>query len=149
MAISDRLQRAGREVRRPSAGPRLSGSIVHLYDVWVNESACTEPWTDLCALADVEVGRGHYVETGDRGLAVLRPSDLDVAVLDNRCPHAGGALAGGWISGAQVTCPWHGWAFDIHSGRCPDASAIAVRTYPARIVDDRVEALLGAKEQQP
>lgn len=37
--------------------------------------------------------------------------------LENSCPHQGGPLADGWLEEAQITCPWHGWCFDVRSGK--------------------------------
>ena len=36
--------------------------------------------------------------------------------VQNRCPHAGVGLAGGFIDGNNITCPGHGWQFDIKTG---------------------------------
>jgi len=43
--------------------------------------------------------------------------DGDFHVLDGICPHAGGPLGKGTLRGGVVTCPWHGWQFDVPSGR--------------------------------
>lgn len=37
--------------------------------------------------------------------------------LENSCPHQGGPIADGWLEGPEVTCPWHGWCFDVRSGK--------------------------------
>jgi nitrite reductase/ring-hydroxylating ferredoxin subunit len=37
--------------------------------------------------------------------------------LDGICPHAGGPLGEGTLCGGIVTCPWHGWQFDVTTGR--------------------------------
>ena len=37
--------------------------------------------------------------------------------LDGVCPHAGGPLGEGTLRGTTVTCPWHGWQFDVASGQ--------------------------------
>ncbi len=34
------------------------------------------------------------------------------------CPHLLGPLFAGTISGSEVTCPWHGWRFDLLTGVC-------------------------------
>jgi len=39
-----------------------------------------------------------------------------IYALDNACPHMGGPLGEGEIEGDVVTCPWHGWQFDIKNG---------------------------------
>lgn len=43
--------------------------------------------------------------------------DGELFALENSCPHQGGPLADGWMEDALVTCPWHGWCFDIRSGK--------------------------------
>jgi nitrite reductase (NADH) small subunit len=39
-----------------------------------------------------------------------------VAVLDGTCPHQGGPLGEGIVEDGRVVCPWHGYAFDVHTG---------------------------------
>jgi nitrite reductase (NADH) small subunit len=39
-----------------------------------------------------------------------------VAVLDGVCPHEGGPLGEGIVEDGRVVCPWHGYAFDVHTG---------------------------------
>jgi len=38
---------------------------------------------------------------------------------DNVCPHRGGPLGEGTLDGSIVTCPWHGWRFDVNTGQSP------------------------------
>jgi NAD(P)H-dependent nitrite reductase small subunit len=37
--------------------------------------------------------------------------------IENRCPHRGGYLADGVVRNKSVTCPLHGWSFDLSSGQ--------------------------------
>ena len=37
--------------------------------------------------------------------------------IDGLCPHQGGPLGGGHLCGTVLTCPWHGWQFDVTTGR--------------------------------
>lgn len=99
-----------------------------------------ETWTDLCGLDEIQPGRGQYIEHGDHDLAVLRIDEHRISVMDNRCPHAGGSLASGFIDEGCIVCPWHGWSFELETGKCPSAPQIDVRVYPARVHDGRVEA---------
>jgi len=39
-----------------------------------------------------------------------------VSVLDGVCPHEGGPLGEGIIEGGRVVCPWHAYAYDLHTG---------------------------------
>jgi nitrite reductase (NADH) small subunit len=34
----------------------------------------------------------------------------------NVCPHRGGPVGEGEVEGRVVTCPWHGWSYDITTG---------------------------------
>ena len=37
--------------------------------------------------------------------------------LDGICPHQGGPLGKGQLNGCVVTCPWHGWQFNVATGQ--------------------------------
>jgi nitrite reductase/ring-hydroxylating ferredoxin subunit len=55
------------------------------------------------------------------------------------CAHRGAPLSEGKLSGARLTCPWHGWMYDVRTGQCtfPPRGA-AVPTYPVRVDGDEV-----------
>ena len=36
--------------------------------------------------------------------------------VDGMCPHQGGPLVKGHVRGKIVTCPWHGWQYDVTTG---------------------------------
>jgi nitrite reductase/ring-hydroxylating ferredoxin subunit len=43
--------------------------------------------------------------------------DGTLHALDGVCPHQGGPLGKGELRGCVVTCPWHGWQFDVCTGQ--------------------------------
>jgi nitrite reductase/ring-hydroxylating ferredoxin subunit len=90
-------------------------------------------WTYLCMLDEVADGRGLTVEAAGARLAVVRDGD-SVAVLFDRCPHAGGSLGSGWVEDGEVVCPLHRWRFRLRDGRCD------VPGHSARVVESRVES---------
>ena len=70
------------------------------------------------------------VEAGpDLTIAVFRVGDGFYAI-DHRCPHQGGPLGAGTLDGTVVTCPWHGFAVDVRTGRSPRVPGLRVRTFP-------------------
>jgi len=73
------------------------------------------------------VGRPSLVVVAGRRLALIRVGD-GVHALDDACPHAGGPLSEGTVATDAVTCPYHGWVWDLTTGRCvaPSRSACAV-----------------------
>ncbi|MFO1093857.1 MAG: Rieske 2Fe-2S domain-containing protein [Planctomycetaceae bacterium] len=72
--------------------------------------------TRVASLSELPPGCAKEVTVGDRVIAVFNV-DGTLYALDGICPHAGGPLAKGRLVGQIVTCPWHGWQFDVTSGR--------------------------------
>ena len=106
-------------------------------------------WIDLCSVDELPSNGGKYVNHDKRSLAIFRTKDGELRILDDICPHAGGSLSGGWISDGCVYCPWHAWPFKLDNGECPDNPSIKVRTYEARIVEDRVQAIVPPRPTPP
>lgn len=50
--------------------------------------------------------------------------------LDNSCPHMGGPLSEGEVEEGHVTCPWHGWQFDLKTGQCLSQLGEDAKSYP-------------------
>ncbi len=88
-------------------------------------------WTSLCEVAELTEGRGKFVEIGGFELAVFLDQG-NVFAIDNRCPHAGGNLAGGLVNDGCAVCPWHNWAFHLESGQLRGAELVTVRNYKIR-----------------
>jgi nitrite reductase (NADH) small subunit len=60
-------------------------------------------------------------------------------VTDNTCLHRGGPLGDGFLEGTLVTCPWHGWQYDVRTGQHEGGPASQVKTYPAVVEDGKVK----------
>ena len=71
----------------------------------------------VAALSAGPKGKLHLVAV-DREAAVLVRRGDEILAIGNECPHQGGALCDGWVDGDIVTCPLHGWEFDLRSGNC-------------------------------
>jgi nitrite reductase (NADH) small subunit len=69
----------------------------------------------VAAVSDVPPGRGIEVVAGGRMVALFN-IDGEFHALDGVCPHSGGPLGQGALTGCVVTCPWHGWQFDVTTG---------------------------------
>jgi len=70
----------------------------------------------LASLADVPPGGGLEVEHDGRIYAIFNIDGV-ISAIDGLCPHQGGPLAEGEVCGTVVTCPWHGWQFDVRTGQ--------------------------------
>ena len=56
----------------------------------------------------------------------------------NTCPHAGGPLGEGALDGSVLTCPYHGWAFDLSNGACVTNPDVELEMYDVEVVGDAV-----------
>jgi nitrite reductase (NADH) small subunit len=76
--------------------------------------------------SDVPLLEGRSIGILGRRIAVFRVAD-GWRALDARCPHEGGPLADGIVADSCVTCPLHGWRFDLDSGEAVNADARVTR----------------------
>ena len=117
---------------------------------------------DVGAVADFEVGRPTRVEIEGRGFVVVN-AGTEFHVARDVCPHQGARLSAGLCKGEVraeavggpveyrtdgrmlLQCAWHGWIFDLSSGRAlADPDRARVRVYPVRVADGRVLVQLGS-----
>ena len=60
---------------------------------------------------------GKCVEVKGKEIALFKIGDR-IYAMDHICAHQGGPLAEGGLEGKIVTCPWHGWQYDVTTGEC-------------------------------
>ena len=90
------------------------------------------------ALADLAAEQPLAVTLNGTRVALVRVGNRVHAVADT-CTHQGGPLSEGRLSGARLTCPWHGWMFDVRTGQCVmPARGGPVVSYPVRVDGDEV-----------
>jgi nitrite reductase/ring-hydroxylating ferredoxin subunit len=87
--------------------------------------------------AEVPAGTAKLIETGGRKIALFN-SDGTFYAIDNTCKHRGGPLAEGELDGHEVTCPWHGWSYDITTGENMDDPSIRLGCYAVRVEGDDI-----------
>ena len=91
--------------------------------------------------ASIAAGTGCSVHVNDRDLAVFNV-DGNFYALDGLCPHRGGPLGAGYVEGAIVYCPLHGWGFDVKTGACVTNPDRPVKCFAARVVDGKVQVMI-------
>ncbi len=72
-------------------------------------------WIAIARLAECPPGTALERVAGDRIVALFNVEGT-IHAVDGVCPHQGGPLGQGQLAGPVVTCPWHGWQFDVTSG---------------------------------
>jgi len=128
----------------------------------------------IAPLNEFPAGSRRLVEVKSRPIVVFNING-EFFALANRCPHQGGSLFAGRLVGLVqarepgcyrysrrgeiVRCPWHGWEFDVRTGKswcepervrarqfavavAPGAALVegpyVAETFPVRVEDDYV-----------
>jgi nitrite reductase (NADH) small subunit len=87
----------------------------------------------VCAQSDLpRQGLVLEVSLDGRPLCVANV-DGAICVLDGTCPHEGGPLGEGSLENGRVVCPWHGYAFDVHTGASEDDPDVKAEVLEARV----------------
>ena len=89
------------------------------------------------SLAELPPGSVMEADVAGRTYAVCN-SGGTLHALDGVCPHAGGPLGQGMLRKNIVTCPWHGWQFDVTTGRHCLTAHIQARKYAVTVQGDDV-----------
>jgi nitrite reductase (NADH) small subunit len=87
---------------------------------------------------DVPSGSVTTVRAGEDEIA-LAHVDGSFYATQAACIHLEGPLGQGRLEGAVLTCPWHGWQYDVRTGENEFDRAIQLRTYEVRVEDGDVK----------
>ena len=97
------------------------------------------PFVRVARATDIPVGKGRFVDGGSIPVAVFNAGRGRFCAVSALCPHEDGPLAEGWLEGDAVVCPWHGFDFDLRTGRCRVDERLTIPVYPTRVADGAVE----------
>ena len=111
----------------------------------------------VAAFDDIAEGDHRVYRLGELEVGIFR-QDGKLYAWENRCPHAGGPVCQGKIFrrveevlGAdrkslglrfgptpQIVCPWHGFEFDVATGRHPGDPKVRLRPVPVEVREGRI-----------
>ena len=92
----------------------------------------------VARLDELEPGSLACARVGDEDVALARIGD-EVYALQGHCIHLQGPLCEGRLDGHVLSCPWHGWQYDVRTGENEFDRAIKLETYPVQIEDGEVK----------
>lgn len=82
------------------------------------------------------------VTVDGRHVALFRLGD-EFHAIDNLCLHKAGPLCEGEIDDSGVvTCPWHGWSYEIRTGTLVQDPRVGVSRHEVRIDGDMIAVRL-------
>jgi nitrite reductase/ring-hydroxylating ferredoxin subunit len=86
----------------------------------------------VATLAELPPGAAKAVEVQGTPVALYNRGGT-VYATTNTCPHRGGPLGEGDLEEAVITCPWHGFQYDVTTGRCLSNPALTLPCYKVRV----------------
>ncbi len=92
----------------------------------------------VARVEEVPEGEARVCQVAGREIALFRVGGQFYA-LDNVCPHRGGPLGEGFVSGTEVTCPWHAWSFDVRTGAYTFDPELAVEKFEVRVENGQIQ----------
>ncbi|QEF98477.1 Anthranilate 1,2-dioxygenase ferredoxin subunit [Stieleria maiorica] len=100
-------------------------------------------WIDVASADRLSDGQAIEVVVGEHIIAIFRDGD-SLYAIDGLCAHQGGPVAKGELSQTDagktcVTCPWHGWQYELATGIQTVNRQPLQRTFPVREKDGRLE----------
>ena len=87
---------------------------------------------------ELKPGECKVVEANERTFALYNISGA-FYVTDNVCGHKGGPLGDGELDEQVVTCPWHGWEYNVITGENTSDSSSRIETFQVQVQDDEIQ----------
>ena len=104
-------------------------------------SGATNDWHPVCRLDEIPQGglltrivAGHNV--------VLSRQGSVVSCFQNACAHLGLEIDGGTVENGVITCPWHGFRYDLATGECLTAPEVQLQAHGVKVIGNGVEVRL-------
>ena len=95
----------------------------------------------VARVEDVPPGTVRHVRAGDIQIALARVGD-EFFATEGACLHLKGPLGHGDLEGRVLTCPWHGWQYDVRTGENEFDHAIRLETYEVVVEDGEVKVVV-------
>ncbi|MBI3770812.1 MAG: Rieske (2Fe-2S) protein [Deltaproteobacteria bacterium] len=90
---------------------------------------------------DVRARLPFVVAYGDREVRLVELAG-EIVAHTTVCPHRGGPLAATAVEAGRVTCPWHGYRFDIVTGTNADGRACRLDPAPKVAIDPNTREVI-------
>lgn len=98
---------------------------------------CAE-WVKVCNACEMQEGYAKIVQLSEGERVAVYLQEGKLSAISNACAHQNGPLGEGKVIDCLVTCPWHGFQYDVRNGRSPAPFTETVPTYRVSIQGDAV-----------
>lgn len=100
----------------------------------------------LCNTSDVEPGHPRRFDLKPGLSVALFHTQKGWFAVENRCPHASGTLVDGIVTREVLMCVWHGWKFNMKTGKCLNVPGETLRVFPLYIENGQIFLTLTEKD---
>ena len=98
----------------------------------------TPEWKRICLLDEIPRLGSRVVKTSAGNIAVFRTDNDEVYALRDECAHKKGPLSQGIVHGTTVTCPLHGWKYELATGVAQAPDVGCTRAFRVKVEDGLV-----------
>lgn len=95
-------------------------------------------WHLVCRTDEIPQKNVLTKTVGGQAVILARQGNV-VSCFQDSCAHLGMELSGGEVEGGIITCPFHGFQYDLASGECLTAPEVQLRSHAVRVIGNRVE----------
>lgn len=91
----------------------------------------------VASTSDLKPGENKVVNVDGTEVALFNVNGQFFAI-NNTCPHRGGPLGEGFLEDDVVTCPWHGWRYNVKTGANVMMPTAKVPSYKVKVESNDV-----------
>ena len=91
----------------------------------------------LAKASDIAEGNCQAFTVDGQAIAVFNVGGKFSAIEDT-CKHRGGSLGGGTLDGEIVTCPLHGWTYNVTTGECTANPQVQMKCFPVKVEGEEI-----------
>jgi Fe-S cluster biogenesis protein NfuA/nitrite reductase/ring-hydroxylating ferredoxin subunit len=95
-------------------------------------------WVAAGLLSEIPEGSVRSTIVGGEKVLLSR-NGASVTCFQNACAHLGFPIHDGEIEDGIITCPHHGFQYDLSSGECLTAPEVSLQSHAVRVIGPRVE----------
>jgi nitrite reductase (NADH) small subunit len=92
----------------------------------------------ICTVDEVPSWGSRKIRIGSLEVALFKLKDGSLRAVENRCPHKGGVLSEGIVTGDAVICPMHAWRINLSTGEACEPDVGCVKKFPVHIADGKI-----------
>jgi len=96
---------------------------------------------NVARVEDVPPGTIRGVEVDGQAIAIANVGG-EFFATQHACLHLEGPLAEGRLEGKTLSCPWHGWQYDVRTGKNEFDHAIRLQTFDVKVEGGEVKVAI-------